>query len=415
MTAAEKALDTLEVIRKLKMEGQNQQALQMFCQHEKALPQVRGAFYLKGTIYQDLGAEKEALKAYKDEITYNPKCVEAHINTGVIHFQAERFPEAIASFKLAILLGADQYLPYYNLAGVMQKLSRLDEAIVYYTRALHLKPDALECWINLSGIYRRLEDKENTIRCYQAILKIRPENQTAIHMLQSLGGQEKTLTRAQEKYVERLFDTYAESFETSLIEKLNYRAPELVKHLIEKIDQNPLFTRALDLGCGTGLAAQTLKSISKTWIGVDLSANMLAVAEKKDIYQDLIQDDIFQFLANSPHPYETDHMFDLIIALDVIPYIGDLKPFFAGIKRLLHSQAWVILSTEKSSSISTYELAQAARFQHNSLYVIKEAETVGLTLKINEAKNIRQNEGEPVKGDLFIFQAPNADIKGDRK
>lgn len=44
----------------------------------------------------------------------------------------------------------------------------------------------------------------------------------------------------------------------------------------------------LDAGCGTGLCADVLRPYAKSLVGVDLSPQMLALAAKQQIYDQLV-------------------------------------------------------------------------------------------------------------------------------
>ena len=96
MSSPEQAIETLETIRSIKQKGDPKEALSLFEEHESSFTIISGANYLKGTLYQDVGNYKEAIKSYKTEIAHNPRSSEAHINMGVIYFKQKMYYEAIA-------------------------------------------------------------------------------------------------------------------------------------------------------------------------------------------------------------------------------------------------------------------------------------------------------------------------------
>ena len=61
-------------------------------------------------------------------------------------------------------------------------------------------------------------------------------------------------------YVRALFDQYAPKFEGALVDDLGYRGPALLFKAVLAVraaaGKPALFKRAIDLGCGTGLAAR---------------------------------------------------------------------------------------------------------------------------------------------------------------
>ena len=78
----------------------------------------------------------------------------------------------------------------------------------------------------------------------------------------------------------------------------------------------------LDLGCGTGGAGAWLKDYARSITGVDLSENMIALARKKLLYQDLHVQSLNEYLQTSTKT------FDLVVASDVLSYIGELESTF---------------------------------------------------------------------------------------
>ena len=67
-------------------------------------------------------------------------------------------------------------------------------------------------------------------------------------------------------YVQTLFDQYAPRFEAALVGDLGYRGPELLFKAVlaarAAVRKPAFFKRAIDLGCGTGLAAAAFASRS---------------------------------------------------------------------------------------------------------------------------------------------------------
>ena len=82
----------------------------------------------------------------------------------------------------------------------------------------------------------------------------------------------------------------------------------------------------LDIGCGTGGAGAWLKDYARSLTGIDLSENMIAVARKKMLYQDLYVQPFNEYLQTSKKT------FDLVVASDVLSYVGELKSTFQQVR-----------------------------------------------------------------------------------
>ena len=92
------------------------------------------------------------------------------------------------------------------------------------------------------------------------------------------------------------------------------------------------FKRAIDLGCGTGLAAAAFTRTVDHFIGVDLSPRMIERARATSLYAELEVADMSRGLRARP-----DASADLILAADAIVYVADLPPVLAEASRVLAS------------------------------------------------------------------------------
>ena len=78
----------------------------------------------------------------------------------------------------------------------------------------------------------------------------------------------------------------------------------------------------LDVGCGTGGAGAWLKDYARSLVGVDVSDNMVELARKKMLYQELHVQPLNTYLETCTKS------FDLVVAADVFSYVGKLEETF---------------------------------------------------------------------------------------
>ena len=101
-------------------------------------------------------------------------------------------------------------------------------------------------------------------------------------------------------YVRALFDQYAKHYDLSLLEGLDYRGPQLLFDAVMAacgvLGREPRFDRALDLGCGTGLASALFAPRVDSLVGVDLSPVMIEQARRTGRYNHLHVSDVLAFL-----------------------------------------------------------------------------------------------------------------------
>jgi predicted TPR repeat methyltransferase len=163
----------------------------------------------------------------------------------------------------------------------------------------------------------------------------------------------------------------------------------------------------LDLGCGTGLVGEALIDLAKTLVGIDLSKEMLKIAQAKNIYHRLIQDEIHHALS-----LERGASFDLVVSSDVFIYIGDIKAIFDQVYDVLKVGGFFAYSTEalypadhgKEEVLPDYKLDLNGRYSHSSKYLLGLIDAKKFILNVIEVVQIRFEKGQPVMGYVVILQ-----------
>lgn len=200
-------------------------------------------------------------------------------------------------------------------------------------------------------------------------------------------------------YVRALFDRYAERFDKELVEKLDYRGPQLVAAAAARALPGRRGLRVLDLGCGTGLAGETLRPLAAELHGVDLSSGMVAQARRRGVYDGLMIGGLVETLQESPTAW------DLLAAADVLMYLGGLEPAFAAAAAALRPGGALVFTVE---AMSDDEIVQAGphapylrpsrRYAHAPEYLRAALASAGLTLMFIESAVLRMDRRQPVNG-----------------
>ncbi len=198
-------------------------------------------------------------------------------------------------------------------------------------------------------------------------------------------------------FVAGLFDQYAHRFEDTLVGRLGYRAPDLLLDAIRAARPDARFAAALDLGCGTGLMGERLRGACDRLVGVDLSAGMLAEARRKGIYDALHLGDVAEPIESEPGP------FDLVVAADVLTYLGDLAPVLARASALLPPGGLLAFTVEASAGTEPFELRPSLRYAHAPPRLVEQAAEHGLHLLSDAREPLRRDRGEPVGGAVMVF------------
>lgn len=163
----------------------------------------------------------------------------------------------------------------------------------------------------------------------------------------------------------------------------------------------------LDIGCGTGLAGAWLKDYARTMVGVDLSEQMINVARKKMLYQELHVQPMGKYLE------ECKKTFDIVVAADVLSYVGDLQQTFTQVSKVLRKDAHFAFTVEEAAPDSTgvnqrgYRLLRSGRFGYSKAYIDGLiANCMGSSFSVPLAREFspRLDAGEAVRGFLYIVQ-----------
>lgn len=381
-------------------QGREQEALQLYNELLLYFPKAFLLNYNIGLLYYETNDFSQAKKHYLIARKEYPDNHDLLYNLGLCYKKSGEVEEAKKSFQDALLCEGDDIDCLYNLAGCYRETEELEHAKLCYEEVLARDKDHLPALSNLAYTCQRLGAKEEALSYYQRVLQIEPQHQSALHMVAAITGAHLDHTSSQ--YVEELFDNYAESFEESLIEKLHYQVPQLIKReLLEVVPKTTKFSHLLDLGCGTGLAGLVLKDMARALTGVDISHRMLEKAAEKNIYHHLVPADIKKFAS------QTDELYDLIVAADVFIYIGNLEETFQQIDEMAAPEALLVFSMEGHGDKNREEpllLGTTGRFTHSLEYITTLAREHKMTILRQTEVTLREEASSPLQGWLFVLK-----------
>lgn len=115
-----------------------------------------------------------------------------------------------------------------------------------------------------------------------------------------------------------------------------YYHPLVMNKIRQQLSLEGKFSRALDVGCGTGLSTIALKELADHVTGIDGSAEMIAVA---NAHRD--RQITYHHAPAEKLPFD-EQSFDLITVCGAINWI-DRTRFFPEARRVLKGQGWVII------------------------------------------------------------------------
>src|ERR1700720_3925657 len=187
----------------------------------------------------------------------------------------------------------------FDFARDLQLKGDLLAAADLLLQATELAPGFASAWFTLGDIRDRLGEPEAAIAAFRKAQVADPDDRHGAGLRLMLLGAEE-LSAMPPAYVRALFDQYAPRFETALVDDLGYRGPALLFKAVlsarAAVRRPAFFRRAIDLGCGTGLAATAFARNVDHFIGIDLSPQMIEKARATSLYAELEVDDLLSGL-----------------------------------------------------------------------------------------------------------------------
>ncbi|WP_158963757.1 class I SAM-dependent DNA methyltransferase [Chachezhania sediminis] len=258
-----------------------------------------------------------------------------------------------------------------------------------YAQALERAPDWAAGWFRLGEI-RAQAALPGADTAFEAALQADPADRLGASLQLDLLRDRSLTDTMPPAFVETLFDQYAPEFETALVDRLDYRAPALLKAgLVAPLG------RVLDLGCGTGLMGHDLRDGASWLEGWDISAEMLRIAGDKGLYDRLDKRDL---TALEPQA----EAWDLITAADVFAYLGALENIVGWVARALRPGGRFAFTVEGHDGAQAYVLRDSRRYAHARPYLEALMDQAGFDAKIGQDV-LRQDRGAPIRG--FIVHA----------
>ena len=353
-----------------------------------------------GNVRIERGELDRAAECYLAAIALDPNHANAHGNLGAVRKAQGRFDEAYAAYRRAIEIDPEHADAYNNLGNLLSSQGKVKEAVACYCKAITLTPNHPEARKLLGIAYYTLGEIDKAAAVYRDWISDEPDNPIARHLLAACSG-EGIPERASDTYVERTFDLFAQSFDAKL-ERLGYRAPQLVVDALARAGATPgKRLDALDAGCGTGLCGPLLAPYVRRLTGVDLSAKMLAEAERRGAYDKLVKGELTAFLAAHPAEY------DAIVSADTLVYFGALDAPLAAAARALRPGGVLVFTVEAvEEAAAGYRINPHGRYSHTPAYVRDAMARQGLAVPAIERATLRSEGGAPVAGLVVTGRKP---------
>lgn len=424
-------MNLFDQTRQFHQDGNFEQAARGYQTLLAAEPENPHLCYLLALLYFDQGKIAEACHWFSATVRLAPEAAPAHYNLGVIFFNQGDYLKAAQAYEQAARHAPEDGDIFFNLALAWKKLGRFEAAVASYEKVLALSPGDTEALYNIGLLYKEMGQAADSIRyleevtannadhgaalsnlaylyhregataqaiaTYQKLIALDHHAAMAGHMLAALSGLKTSSAPA--AYVREVFDSFSDHYDESLVGRLGYTTPTLLRGLLDAAAPRR-FQATLDMGCGTGLSGQAFRELTQRLVGLDLSPKMLSFAGPKGLYDSLHETEISAYLQAG------DETFDLFLAADVFVYSGDLGEIFRLVRQRAATNALFLLSTELADQ--GFCLKTTGRYGHAETYIRALAAEHGFTVLTVAAADIRKEKGEWIPGNLYMLTTQEA-------
>ncbi len=291
----------------------------------------------------------------------------------------------------------------FDFARDLQLKGDLAAAADLLLQATELAPGFASAWFTLGEIREQLGARDDAVAAFRKARDAGPEDRHGASLRLMLLGAEP-MSDMPTAYVRALFDQYAPRFETALVDDLGYRGPALLFKAVlsarAAIRKPAFFKHAIDLGCGTGLAATAFAKEVDHFIGIDLSPRMIERARASGLYAQLEVADMLQGLRDKP-----DTSADLILAADAMVYVSALAPLLREAARVLAPGGLIAFTTETHDGDGVI-LGEGLRYAHGAACVRAAVAEAGLALSRLDVLSARNEDNTPVPGLVVVATKP---------
>ncbi len=392
------------------------------------------------------GNSVEAEKLLKKIIKNYPRHLDAHFLLGNLHAMNGRNQLALSHLTLAAEIKPDSYQVQNNLGNVYRALKKLPEALVCYQRALAYQPNFLAALENLAHTYKALSKNQEAIDYFNQALAQSPDNVELLFALAETEISENNTAKAithlnrclelgstqaakinillaklgatdlPERYPDKMtLATYkekAESWDKDIQRNEHqYFGPKLIEQTLKSYCPDIAKRSVLDLGCGTGACGDFLRPIAESLVGVDLSPDMLAVAKQKNLYDELIVEELNHYLKNN------SSSFDVITAAGVFILIGSLiKPFQLVAQNLAPEGLFIVTlykgeedkgeenKADDNQTVDGVSLRHNLHFAHNMTHIKNAALAADLSIEVMEDVIHETVNNQPQAGFIVLLK-----------
>lgn len=393
----------------------------------KIAPNDARIFMLAGLMAEKSGNIPGAFEALRRSVREAPAWGPGMLELALLLARQNQFPEAIEWAEKVAKLEPSNTLVLAGVVDIAHRAGHVELAIRHLQRGLVLIPgdptlrrmlardlasigrheESLETWASL--IEENPQDAQSRMGRVQTLVEIGRPTQAApdtaallaaapddaVYAYYDAIAQGSTPPHQPVEIHQGLFDSMAPIYDQHVVRGLRYKLPKRVADAILANHPDKHFN-LLDLGCGTGLLGACLGRIDGFLIGVDISLPMIKQATQHQVYDKFHTVNVVDALRETP-----EAQYEIITALDVFIYVGDLSQAVPDALRILTPGGAFIFSCEMAGEDGPdLVLLPSNRYAHKRSHVEALCRNAGFASVEVELLTLRQESDLPVQGYL---------------
>jgi predicted TPR repeat methyltransferase len=355
------------------------------------------ALMLLGVLLFNQGRVADGEHSLRESVKHQPANAQAWMHLGNILLNRNDLQSARGAFEAATRAAPAMALAWLNLGGCLWRLEQAPEAEVAMRNVTRLDPSYEVAFQILTLLLNRQGRVAEMAEVYRQWHTHHPANPLPKHMLAATTGVDIP-TRAAPDYVQRHFDRLALDFDQHL-GALGYRGPELIMEQLRLRLAVDAKLDILDAGCGTGLCGPLLRPLARRLSGADLSSGMIGKAQARAVYDELIVQDISEFMRSRPRS------FDVVVCIETLNYFGELDEPLQAAHACLRTGGLIALTVESLEGDARYRLEPHGRYLHSHTYLQQALAAAGFLDVDSHAHVLRQERGVDVLSYICLARA----------
>ncbi len=364
-------------------------ALKALSVKEISAPELRKAV----SLLIDAGQTDAAIRALKKHCDGKAPLAAAFAQLGALWFEAGKTGPAARALERALRMAPDDRQSAFLLADLRLQAGEAEGAESVWSKVFAARPEDADIRLRAATQLAHFGAQEAARRFVELARPIHPDPQEHAFMAAAITG-DAPPPLPDPGYIARFFDRTAGHYDQSLA-GVQYRGPEV---LAASLDRLGITTGAgltvLDAGCGSGLSARILAPVAGRLDGLDISPGILEEASRTGAYKKLFTLDLAR--EDPPEP----GLYDLIAAIDVLIYTGDIALPLATIAKALKPGGRVLFTAEAAPDTpDSWQLTPTGRYRHGEGLIRDALAATGFTPPDLFAPEILRNEfRRPVPG-----------------